>query len=271
MKETYPTERFNRVSQRQMELNLSSDPSPLLPRCHFIPVGPNLPIPFELELPPGLVEINRRVNNRIDRSEGILPPLKEGESPSPTVPSTGHALTVGVFSITGGESGKSETQKIIGAMRHASLRLGKLRLSVFGRNAESREAELRDGLRDSPVELSVEGVLEDHLVVERLRACDVLLFVRGGISTRRGSAIAGIACGVPMIAYVGSETSWPFQDAGVVLVSADSREELNDALVRLLSDYELRARLAATNYMTYNENFSWAVIARRFAALLRPQ
>lgn len=260
---------FKLISQHQARLGAPVDPFPLLPRCHFIPVGPNLPIPFELKLPPHLVEINRRVNERIDRAKGLLPPLDAEEPPPPLQPPADHVRTVGVFSITGGEAGAKETQDILRAMRHASQKLGRLRLSVFGRHAELREAQLRVGLHDLPVEISVEGVLSDQQVVERLRTCDVLLFIRGGISTRRSSAIAGIACGVPMVAYVGSETSWPFQDAGVILVSPKDPEELNDALVLLLSDYEFRAGLALANYMTYNEHFSWSAIATRFAALLK--
>jgi glycosyltransferase involved in cell wall biosynthesis len=205
------------------------------PKLVFIPVGPNLPIPSE----------------------------PAAHSPNVTVPS------IAVFSITGGEPGAHETRLIRDAVRHASQKLGPLRLSVFGRHAELREQDLRNGLRDLPVELSVEGVVEPIRVVERLSACDVLLFVRGAISTRRSSAIAGIACGVPLIAYVGSETAYPLTDAGVLLVSPRNPGELNDALVRVLSDPELRAVLRLKNSTIYSEHFSWPSIAARFAALLR--
>ena len=153
----------------------------------FIPVGPNLPIPPTL-------------------AAGI----REHSCP-----------TIGVFSITGGQPGAYETEVIIAAVRHASQTLGRLHLSVFGRHAEMREADLRSSLRGLPVELSVEGVVAPERVVQKLSACDVLLFVRGGISSRRGSAIAGIARGLPMIAYSGSETAPPITNAGVVLVAAD--------------------------------------------------
>jgi glycosyltransferase involved in cell wall biosynthesis len=212
----------------------TEDPSPLRLRSHFIPVGPNLPIPEEWQ-----------------------------SSPKPTdIP------TIGVFSITGGEQGAIETQKILSAVQHAARTVGKLRLSVFGRHAELRQEALRKNLENYPVELSVEGVLEDKKIVDRIRECDVLLFVRGGISTRRGSAIAGVSCGVPMVAFVGPETSWPFLDAGVILVSPSAPDELNDALVRLLANPELRAGFSRSNLIVYNEHFAWPVIASRYAALL---
>jgi glycosyltransferase involved in cell wall biosynthesis len=201
----------------------------------FVPVGPNLPIPPEL----------------------------------PSRPSQTYVPTVGVFSITGGEAGARETELILHAVRPAAQQLGRLRLSVFGRHAELREQDLRDGLRDLPVELSVEGVVSPAQVVDRLCASDVLLFVRGAISSRRSSAIAGIACGVPVIAFAGTETAYPVTEAGVVLLPPLATEELPAALTRVLSDPELHAALRLRNAMVYAEYFSWPAIATRFAALLK--
>jgi glycosyltransferase involved in cell wall biosynthesis len=177
--------------------------------------------------------------------------------------------TVGVFSITGGDHGVRETRLILDAVRYTAQQIGKLRLSVFGRHAELREKDLVDGLRDLPVEVSVEGVIEPLQVVTRLRACDVLFFIRGGISSRRGSAIAGIACGLPVIAFAGSETAAPITDAGVILASPDAPDELNAALVRVLCDPAFRDELAARSRAAYEAHFAWPAIASRFAALLR--
>ena len=212
----------------------ADNPSPLLGRSHFIPVGPNLPIPEQWQSP-----------------------YRPNDIP-----------TVGVFSITGGNQGAIETQKILSAIQHAAKTVSKLHLSVFGRHAELRQDALRKGLENYPVQLSVDGVLEDKQIIDRIRGCDVLLFVRGGISTRRSSAIAGISCGVPMVAFVGSETTWPFLDAGVILVSPSDPNELNDALVRLLVNPELRAGFSRVNQIIHNEHFAWHVIAGRYAALL---
>jgi len=187
---------------------------------------------------------------------------------SPASGSSGDIPTVGVFSITGGEQGARETQQILAAVQHASRKLGRIRLSVFGRHSELREEVLRQGLRKFPVELSVEGVVEPEQVVNRLAACDVLLFVRNGISTRRSSAIAGIAAGLPIIAYLNSETAPPITDAGVILVSPSDSEKLNEALVQVLSDANLRAELSARSRAAYKSHFSWPAIAERFAALL---
>jgi len=192
--------------------------------------------------------------------------LPFSESSASRVP--GDIPTVGVFSITGGEQGARETQLILGAVQHASQKVGRVRLSIFGRHSELREEVLRQGLQNFPVDLSVEGVVEPEQVVARLASCDVLLFVRNGISTRRSSAIAGIAAGLPVIAYPNSETAPPITDAGVILVSSSAPAELKDALVRLLSDASFRAEQSARSRAAYKAHFSWLAIAERFATLL---
>jgi glycosyltransferase involved in cell wall biosynthesis len=200
---------------------------------HFIPVGPNFAIPATFP-----------------------------------VVSTHSIPTIGVFSITGGAAGADETKVILSAVRGAAQKLGQVRLSIFGRHAELREAELRRGLQNCSVELSVEGVVDPDGVVQRLLACDVLLFVRGPISSRRSSAISAIACGLPIIAYSGTETAAPVTEAGVILVPVDQPDQIQAALIRVLSDPPFRADLAARSRLAYQNHFAWSAIAARFAALL---
>jgi len=199
----------------------------------FIPVGANLPFPE------------------------VITTQRSGDIP-----------TVGVFSITGGEQGARETQHILAAVQHAARKLGRIRLSVFGRHSELREEALRQGLQNCPVELCIEGVVDPEQVVHRLAACDMLLFVRNGISTRRSSAIAGIAAGLPVIACPNSETAPPITDAGVILVNPGDPSQLNEAIVRVLSDAILRAELSARSRAAYKAHFAWPAIAERYATLL---
>ena len=101
-----------------------------------------------------------------------------------------------------------------------------------------------------------------------LHSSTVLLFVRGHISSRRGSAIAGIACGLPIVAYAGSETAPPVTDAGVVLVGRENAAELGEALVRILTDQNYRDSLAARSRFAQEQYFDWQVIAARIAEAL---
>jgi glycosyltransferase involved in cell wall biosynthesis len=205
----------------------------------FIPVGANLPFPLD--------------------------PQFHGELHSPP--------TIAVFSITGGAAGDDETRDVIAALRIASEKLGKLRLLVFGRHAEVREAALKKALDDLAIELSVEGIVDGRELVKRFADSDVLLFVRGAISSRRGSAIAGIACGLPVIALQGSETAAPITDAGVLLLPVPASEttlqqQLGEAVVRVLSNNDLRAELVQRNRMAQEKHFSWPAIAKRYAEFL---
>jgi glycosyltransferase involved in cell wall biosynthesis len=209
-------------------------------KSSFISVGANLPFP--------------------------LAPQQHEEIHSPPA--------VAVFSITGGTAGDRETRDIIAAVRYASQKLGKLRLLAFGRHAEVREHAFREGLRDVAVELDVCGVIDDKGLIERFAASDVLLFARGTISSRRGSAIAGISCGLPVIAFEGSETGSPITDAGVVLLpegldEITLRAQLGEALVRVLSQDDLRVQLVERSRTAHEKFFSWQAIAARFVKFLQ--
>jgi glycosyltransferase involved in cell wall biosynthesis len=91
-----------------------------------------------------------------------------------------------------------------------------------------------------------------------------MLFVRGPLSTRRGSAIAGISCGLPLIAGRGWETAPPVTEAGVVFVEPEESNNFGPALVRVLEDPAFRMLLAARSRQAYTRYFSWQVIASQF-------
>lgn len=177
-------------------------------------------------------------------------------------------LAIAVFGITGGEAGKKEIERIAGAIRFVTPRVKNLRLIVFGRNSETAETEMRTALHGTEVELHVLGVLSEENVVRTLTISDVLLFVRGPISSRRGSAIAGIACGLPVIAYAGPETAPPITEAGLALFSPQRKGDLGEVLLRVLEDVHYRASLAQQSWVAQQQYFSWRTIAARYAEFL---
>jgi len=183
--------------------------------------------------------------------------------------STDGKLSVAVFGITGGEAGKKEIENIAEAVQFAASRVGSLRLIVLGRNTQSAEVELRERFSNSAVELHVLGVLPAENVVRTLSISDLLLFVRGPISSRRGSAIAGIACGLPVIAFEGSETAAPITEAGLAFFSPQRKGDLGDVLLRVLQDEHYRASLAQRSWLAQRQFFSWRAIAARYAEFLK--
>lgn len=203
----------------------------------FMPVGANLPNP-------------ERAWNKQNRNPQTSP-------------------TVAIFSTTGGQSGIDEANCIASAVRFASERLGKIRLLMFGRNTEESGNYVKQALANSPVEVHAFGIVSDEKVVDLLAESDVMLFTRGPISTRRGSAIAGIACGLPLISQEGSETAPPITEAGVLFIPTGVYNDFGPALLRLLSDPSYRASLAERSRHAQTQHFSWAAISAKFATALR--
>jgi glycosyltransferase involved in cell wall biosynthesis len=252
--ETYPGERLvdrvrkwvqlhaMRKAARLAEVTILTVPREKIPwldattaNAVFIPVGANLPEPEKAWPKPG---------------------VKEGAPPA-----------VAVFAITGGDKGKEEAQAIADAALFASAQIGPLRVVLLGRNSDSAKTYLDERFRGTRVRIEVLGLLPAEKVVEALGACDVLLFVRAPISSRRGSAIAGIACGLPVIAQEGWETAAPITLAGIAFIPAGEKREWGPALLRVLTDTEYRAALAARSRAAQTQYFSWDAIASQYLAI----
>jgi glycosyltransferase involved in cell wall biosynthesis len=194
--------------------------------------------------------------------------LPSGEAASRGSAARDGTLSVAVFGVTGGRSTQGEINEIAEAVLFVSSRGKRLRLLVLGRNSKEAEGRLRKGLDGAPVDMQVLGILPSDDVVRSLCGCDVLLFVRGPISTRRGSAIAGIACGLPVIASEGPETSSQITEAGVAFYSPQKRGDLGAVLLHVLEDQHYRASLALRSRVAQQRHFSWTVIASRYAEFL---
>ena len=203
----------------------------------LIPVGANLPSP---------------------ESAWSQEPIPEGQPPR-----------VAIFSLSPGRAGEEEIQTIAEAASYTAHKAGGLCLVMLGRNSEAGAILLKRKLAGAPVEIDVRGLLPADEIVRVLASCNVMLFVRGPISSRRGSAIAGIACGLPIVAQEGWETGWPITEAGVVLVPEASKEGFGPALLRVLSDKSYRALLAARSRTAQERYFSWRAIANQYAQVLR--
>lgn len=200
------------------------------PRAVFIPVGANFP-----------------------------PVARKRRETLPEIP------TIAVFGVTEGKQIEAEAETIAHVISRAAAAIPRLSLNVFGRGALEAETALRSRLVEKSIEITVEGVLPAEEVRERLCRADVLLFVRGQVSSRRGSAIAGIACGLPVAGYRGLETATPITEAGVMLVENGNQDELAQALVQILSDARIYQQLCHRSAMAAENCFSWDVIALRFA------
>jgi glycosyltransferase involved in cell wall biosynthesis len=177
--------------------------------------------------------------------------------------------TIVVHSVTGGHWTAIEVADIAGAVKRARPAAGPLKLVVLGRGSREADAPLRSELAGTDVTVETLGLLPAEQISRILAHADVLLFARGQISSRRGSALAGIACGLPIVCYAGTETVGPITEAGIVAVPLRDREALAVALERVLTDASLREALAQRSRAAQQKYFSWQVIAAQFAAILR--
>ena len=176
------------------------------------------------------------------------------------------AFSVVVFGVTEGPHGVEQRRAMTEVLRKAAKAVGSVKLYAFGRGTN-----LTDGAWpkiDGQVEIHALGILDGVGASKVLSQADVMLFVRGGISSRRGSAVAGIAHGLPVVAYRDSETGWPITEAGVVLVDPGDDESLATAVVRIATDSSYRNELRARSSNAYLRYFAWDVIARTFMETL---
>ncbi len=177
--------------------------------------------------------------------------------------------TVAVFGIpTWPSAQKREVQAIVQAVRKASAHTRELQLLVLGRGAKEAESLLRAGLSGTRVNLRVDGLRSSREIGTALSCCDALLFVRGAFSSRRGSGVAAIACGLPIVAYQGRETGYPLTEAGILFVPQDDADALGKELARVLLNRELRLTLGESNLKIFREWFSWDRIAERWIKAL---
>ena len=181
----------------------------------------------------------------------------------------GHeAKTIAVFGITGGGDVGNEVLDIAFAAKTTAKRVPRVRLVTLGRGSIESETKFREALHGSPVEYNALGILSAQEVSRVLAASDVALFVRGRLSTQRGSAIASIACGVPLVAYADACLPAPLAEAGVLPVRCGDGPELADATVRVLTDHRLWLELHQRSQRAHVKYFSWQAVTSSFLQVL---
>ena len=169
--------------------------------------------------------------------------------------------TVAVFCLSDLPRRQSELEEIGHAMRRVSSQEPRLRLVLVGKGTAEAKEEVQEIFAGTTVEVHILGIRSADEVSRILAASDAMLCVRGRLFPRRGSALAGIACGVPIIAYAGPAQRTPLAEAGIEFVPYGDRHALGEALTRLLKDGKLQAELRARNRRGQENYFSWKRIA----------
>ncbi len=105
--------------------------------------------------------------------------------------------------------------------------------------------------------LHAAGTLSPQALANHVGACDLLIQpYPDGISSRRTSAMAGLALGIPVITTTGTltESLWA-ETRAVSLVGVDDSHALTAEALRLLADDRARRDLGARGHDAYRQHF----------------
>jgi glycosyltransferase involved in cell wall biosynthesis len=179
------------------------------------------------------------------------------------------AKTVAVFCLSDPPNVHREIDDISHAARFFTKDGSTLRVIFVGRGTEEAREEIEHVFRGIRSEVVNVGLQCADQVSRILVECDVLLCVRGMLFPRRGSAIAGITCGLPIVAYGGGLNLFPISEAGLILVPYLDRDALAGAVERILKDRKLWQHMHDRSVAAQRNHFSWNHIASTFVESLQ--
>jgi glycosyltransferase involved in cell wall biosynthesis len=180
----------------------------------------------------------------------------------------GTQKTIAVFCLSDAPNRARELAEIahaVGSVARSGLHA---RVIFMGRGTSEASEDIKQAFSSVPVEVANLGLQAAPEVSRILSESDAMLCVRGPLYPRRGSAIAAIACELPIIAYAGAVEGTPLAEAGVELVPYADREALGVALTRVLSDRNAWWQLHEKNLLAYPRYFSWDVVASKMCESL---
>lgn len=100
------------------------------------------------------------------------------------------------------------------------------------------------------------GYMTDAALSSYLTACDLMIQpYPDGITARRGSTLAPLAHGRPIVTNVSEQTEPLWRETGAVVLAELSAEGVLDAVKKLRNDPAARARVAAAARATYQRYF----------------
>jgi glycosyltransferase involved in cell wall biosynthesis len=209
--------------------------SPGDPHAAFIPIGANIPERFATP--------------------------HTSASPDPT------EKTVAVFCFSSDSTRFHEAKDIVFAIQYACKTIPNLHLLLVGRGTDEIGPGIEKELVGTGVRVSVRGTLGATEIAAALSQADVQLFVRGPVSQMRGSVLAGVACGLPIVGYSGAAAGTPIELAGLQLAPLGDRVALASALSSVLENDSLCEDLQLRSISAHKEWFSWDAITERYLYL----
>jgi len=143
-----------------------------------------------------------------------------------------------------------------------------VRVLLLGSGGDRWRDELAGGRTDWQARVIAPGPLPAHLIAQNLRACDLVIQpYPDGASSRRGSLMAALANGVPVVTTIGvlSEPVW--SDGAVAAAPAGDPDRLARLAIELLDCPARLAELGLAGRRLYEDRFA---IRHTIATLLDP-
>jgi glycosyltransferase involved in cell wall biosynthesis len=134
-----------------------------------------------------------------------------------------------------------------------------VRILLLGRGGREFRASFLSGDAHHATRVLARGALEPQALSCALQACDVLLQpYPDGVTTRRTTAMAALAHGVPLVTTRGEVTEPLWALGGAAALVAPAPGDLADAVGRLLDDEGRREALGASGRALYESQFTLA-------------
>lgn len=168
-------------------------------------------------------------------------------------------FTLSVFGIT--ERSQPQAELLARVVNRVAARVQPMRFVAVGRGTEEAREHLERLLHES-IDLVVAGLVPEEEVSAWLSRSDVYLHIRGEVATRRGSIMAAVAHGVPVVGFTGPETHPRFEEVGAVLIDDPSPERLADSIIGLAQDRPRRQELRERSIEAVRTTFSFDNAAR---------
>jgi glycosyltransferase involved in cell wall biosynthesis len=178
------------------------------------------------------------------------------ERPPEEAPAPSAEIRIGHF----GTFGKWITELLEAVVPALLKEFPQARMILIGRGGESFVERLENEGIVAQGRLEATGALEPEEVTARLRLCDFLIQpFPDGVSTRRTSAMAGLALGRPMITVDGHLTESIWRESGAVrLVRGADPQEWVSAARELIESPSRRIQLGERGKELYQARFSLA-------------
>jgi glycosyltransferase involved in cell wall biosynthesis len=180
----------------------------------------------------------------------------------------GSAKTVVVFCVSESPHGEREIDDIASATRFAASGGIKLRVVFVGRGTSEAKNTIDRAFAESDIEVCNRGLCDALEVTRIFSEADLMLAVRGRLYLRRGSALAGLACGLPIVGYGGAASGTFIEQAGIALVPFGDRQALGRAVRDIISNADLWRDMHEKNLFIQQKYLSWNVIAAHFVRQL---